>query len=286
MDISSKKPLIAGAAIVGLPLLAWLAFGFFGIQAAFIDNEVNESADDLFTSTPAEVTENESDGAGAQPEALAEQAVEEAPTEEAPAEEAPAEEAVEEAPAEEAPAEEAPAEEAVEEAPAEEAVEEAPAEEAPAEEAVEEAPAEEAPAEEAVEEAPAEEAPVEEAPAEEAVEEAPAEEEAATPGEIVTLSSGNFVGINDYAVAGDAFVLNNGTEQRFLRFENFASDNGPDLKVYLRAANGDFVSLGDLSGNIGDQNYEIPVDVDLSVFSSVEIWCERFNSGFGFATLS
>ena len=263
MDISSKKPLIAGAAIVGLPLLAWLAFGFFGIQAAFIDNEVNESADDLFTSTPAEVTENESDGAGAQPEALAEQAVEEAPTEEAPAEEAPAEEAVEEAPAEEAPAEEV--------------VEEAPAEEAPAEEA---------PAEEAVEEAPAEEAPVEEAPAEEAVEEAPAEEEAATPGEIVTLSSGNFVGINDYAVAGDAFVLNNGTEQRFLRFENFASDNGPDLKVYLRAANGDFVSLGDLSGNIGDQNYEIPVDVDLSVFSSVEIWCERFNSGFGFATLS
>ena len=276
MDISSKKPLIAGAAIVGLPLLAWLAFGFFGIQAAFIDNEVNESADDLFTSTPAEVTENESDGAGAQPEALAEQAVEEAPTEEAPAEEV-----VEEAPAEEA-VEEAPAEEA----PAEEAVEEAPAEQAPAEEVVEEAPAEEAPAEEVVEEAPVEEAPVEEAPAEEAVEEAPAEEEAATPGEIVTLSSGNFVGINDYAVAGDAFVLNNGTEQRFLRFENFASDNGPDLKVYLRAANGDFVSLGDLSGNIGDQNYEIPVDVDLSVFSSVEIWCERFNSGFGFATLS
>ena len=273
MDISSKKPLIAGAAIVGLPLLAWLAFGFFGIQTAFIDNEVNESADDLFTSTPAEVTENESDGAGAQPQALTEEAVEEAPAEEAPAEEvveeAPAEEVVEEAPAEEAPAKEAPAEEAP--------AEEAPAEEAPAEEAVEEAPAEEAPAEEVVEEAPVEEAPVEEAPA---------EEEAATPGEIVTLSSGNFVGINDYAVAGDAFVLNNGTEQRFLRFENFASDNGPDLKVYLRAANGDFVSLGDLSGNIGDQNYEIPADVDLSVFSSVEIWCERFNSGFGFATLS
>ena len=81
-------------------------------------------------------------------------------------------------------------------------------------------------------------------------------------------------------------MLNNGTEQRFLRFENFVSDNGPDLKVYLRAANGEFISLGDLSGNIGDQNYEIPVDVDLSVFSQVEIWCERFSAGFGFATLS
>ena len=71
-----------------------------------------------------------------------------------------------------------------------------------------------------------------------------------------------------------------------MRFENFVSDNGPDLKVYLRAADGSFVSLGDLSGNIGDQNYEIPVDVDLSVFSNVEIWCERFSAGFGVATLS
>ena len=56
--------------------------------------------------------------------------------------------------------------------------------------------------------------------------------------------------------------------------------------MYLRAADGSFVNLGDLSGNIGDQNYEIPVDVDLNVFSTVEIWCERFNSGFGFGNLS
>ena len=110
--------------------------------------------------------------------------------------------------------------------------------------------------------------------------------EAATPGEIVTLASASFTGINDYSVVGDAAVLNNGTEQRFLRFTNFVSDNGPDLKVYLRAADGSFVNLGDLSGNIGDQNYEIPVDVDLNVFSTVEIWCERFNSGFGFGNLS
>ena len=89
----------------------------------------------------------------------------------------------------------------------------------------------------------------------------------------MTLSSGTFSSLPGYTTSGDALVLNNGTEQRFLRFENFATDNGPDLKVYLRAANGDFVSLGDLSGNIGDQNYEIPVGVDLSVFSSVEIWC-------------
>lgn len=239
---SSKKwPILAGLAIVGLPLLGWLAFGFFGIQAAFIDNEVSESADGLFdtaTATEEEVAE--------ETEPVEEEAVEE---------------------------------EAVEEAPAEEVAEE------PVEDAVEEAPAEEAVEEEPVEEEAVEEEAVEEAPAEEVVEEEPAEE-AQEPGEIVTIASGNFGSLNGYSVTGDALVLNNGTEQRFLRFENFVSDNGPDLKVYLRAASGEFVSLGDLSGNIGDQNYEIPVDVDLSVFNTVEIWCERFSSGFGAATLA
>ena len=77
---------------------------------------------------------------------------------------------------------------------------------------------------------------------------------------------------------------------RFLRLEQFETDNGPDLKVYLvNSATGDvsdFVSLGDLKGNIGDQNYEIPADVDLAVYDTVLIWCVRFSSAFGEAMLS
>ncbi len=111
-------------------------------------------------------------------------------------------------------------------------------------------------------------------------------DEAMMAGEIVTLYSGDFIGNARYDIAGVATVLNDGTEQRFLRFEGFESSNGPDLKVYLRAENGDFVSLGDLKGNIGDQNYEIPADVDISNFSIVDIWCERFGVGFGTAPLS
>ncbi|MDH3678379.1 MAG: DM13 domain-containing protein [Acidimicrobiia bacterium] len=105
-------------------------------------------------------------------------------------------------------------------------------------------------------------------------------------GEIVTQLSGSFSGVSRYTVTGDALVLNDGTEQRFLRFENFESNNGPDLNVYLRAENGDFVDLGDLKGNIGNQNYEIPPDVDLSVFSTAEIWCVRFGVLFGEAPLA
>jgi len=56
--------------------------------------------------------------------------------------------------------------------------------------------------------------------------------------------------------------------------------------VYLRAANGDFVNLGELKGNLGDQNYEIPAGVDLAEFNTVEIWCERFSVGFGSAVLA
>jgi hypothetical protein len=47
----------------------------------------------------------------------------------------------------------------------------------------------------------------------------------------------------------------------------------------------DVVDLGDLRGNIGSQNYEIPAEVDLSVYDTVMIWCVRFSTGFGQATL-
>ena len=87
-----------------------------------------------------------------------------------------------------------------------------------------------------------------------------------------------------------AFELGDGSGQRFLRFEEFETDNGPDLNVYLvnSSAGGinDFVDLGNLKGNIGDQNYEIPADTNLDVYDTVLIWCVRFSSPFGEATLS
>ncbi|MFK8025757.1 MAG: DM13 domain-containing protein [Ilumatobacter sp.] len=104
---------------------------------------------------------------------------------------------------------------------------------------------------------------------------------------IVTEASGQFTGINDYDVAGDAVILGNGTGQRFLRFENFESDNGPDLNVYLINPDdpSDFIDLGDLKGNIGDQNYELAADIDLDRYSQVGVWCVRFSVGFGTADL-
>lgn len=101
---------------------------------------------------------------------------------------------------------------------------------------------------------------------------------------VVTEYSGTFVG-RDHPTSGNALVLGDGSGQRFLRFEEFETDNGPDLNVYLvnSSAGGvdDFIDLGNLKGNVGDQNYEVPVDADLGVYDTVLIWCVRFSSPFG-----
>ena len=106
-------------------------------------------------------------------------------------------------------------------------------------------------------------------------------------------AAGPFIN-RSHPTRGNAIVLGDGTGQRFLRFEDFRTDNGPDLNVYLSTApldapagqfDDDFIDLGDLKGNVGSQNYEIPRDVDLSRYSTVVIWCVRFSVIFGAAEL-
>jgi hypothetical protein len=83
--------------------------------------------------------------------------------------------------------------------------------------------------------------------------------------------------------------------RRVLRLTSFATSNGPDVRVYLVAADdvqdeaaaqrAGFVDLGALKGNIGDQNYDVPAGLDLSRYRAVSIWCRRFSVNFGAAPL-
>ena len=108
-----------------------------------------------------------------------------------------------------------------------------------------------------------------------------------------TLSVGAFRSF-EHASSGTARVLALADGRRYVRFERFRTSNGPALKVYLSAAPaagpGDafddrYVSLGDLKGNIGEQNYAIPRDVDLARYRSVVVWCARFHVPFAAAAL-
>ena len=59
-----------------------------------------------------------------------------------------------------------------------------------------------------------------------------------SPADVTTIVSGSFVD-RSHPASGTALVLGDGSEQRFLRFEDFATDNGPDLNVYLSTASPD-----------------------------------------------
>lgn len=52
-----------------------------------------------------------------------------------------------------------------------------------------------------------------------------------------------------------------------------------------QAFDDDYIDLGRLQGNLGDQNYELPPDIDPAAYASVVIWCDRFDSAFGAADL-
>ena len=108
---------------------------------------------------------------------------------------------------------------------------------------------------------------------------------------VVELARGEFRGIA-HGASGIALLLEIDDGSRVLRFQDLDVLNGPDLKVYLSAApasgdedafDDDYVSLGPLKGNVGDQNYPLPDDIDLARYRSAVIWCERFSVGFAVA---
>ena len=109
------------------------------------------------------------------------------------------------------------------------------------------------------------------------------------------LASGQFHnGAHDTKGMATVFQLADG--KKTLRLTNFETSNGPDVHVYLVAAQdakdndavtkAGFVDLGSLKGNIGDQNYELPASADLATYRAVTIWCKRFSVNFGTAPLN
>ena len=108
------------------------------------------------------------------------------------------------------------------------------------------------------------------------------------------VASGQFhSGAHETKGTASVFQLADG--KKTLRLTDFATSNGPDVHVYLVAApdakdndtvtKAEFVDLGSMKGNIGDQNYELPANADLAKYRAVTIWCKRFSVNFGTAPL-
>ena len=113
--------------------------------------------------------------------------------------------------------------------------------------------------------------------------------------ELVELGAGDFEDA-EHEVTGRARVLELADGSRYVRLEDLATSDGPDLHVWVTDQpsggewgsydDGRYVKLGDLKATHGNQNYEIPDDADLGGLVSVVIWCDRFNVAFGTAPVA
>lgn len=109
------------------------------------------------------------------------------------------------------------------------------------------------------------------------------------------IASGEFRdGDPGHTGSGQLKILKAPDGQTILRLENFQTKPGPDLYVYLAKdpdplfpedVTAAFVSLGDLKGQTGNQNYVVPADINLSDWHSVAVWCDAYRVLFAVATI-
>jgi hypothetical protein len=115
--------------------------------------------------------------------------------------------------------------------------------------------------------------------------------EGAAPPRNVLLAQGSFEPVA-HSVRGTARVIRT-PRRRVLTLTGFEVDNGPDLRVYVVAGPArseeevdEFTDLGALKGNKGNQQYDLPGEIDLDRSHTVVIWCRAFSVNFARAPLS
>lgn len=115
---------------------------------------------------------------------------------------------------------------------------------------------------------------------------------AAVSGEAEPLYTGKLES-REHPTSGRATIYKDGNGKTYLRLTDFTTSNGPDVHVVLVKpeepamskilvpGNLEYVELGSLKGNEGDQNYDVPAGADLEKYQAVAIYCERFHAIFG-----
>jgi hypothetical protein len=107
----------------------------------------------------------------------------------------------------------------------------------------------------------------------------------------VLVAEGSFEPV-EHSARGTARVIRT-REGRVLTLTGFEVSNGPDLRVYLVAGPArsegeveEFEDLGALKGNMGNQQYDLPRQIDLDRPHTIVIWCRAFSVNFARAPLS
>jgi hypothetical protein len=101
-----------------------------------------------------------------------------------------------------------------------------------------------------------------------------------------SLASGTFKS-DRHATSGTVKLLRSTAGKIFLVFENFKTDNGPDLRVWLSPNTGasPYVEAGLLKAVNGNFSYELAASFNHVAYNHVLIWCEDVSVLFGHAVL-
>jgi Electron transfer DM13 len=88
-----------------------------------------------------------------------------------------------------------------------------------------------------------------------------------------------------HTTTGNATVYEDAAGVRTLVFENFKTDAGPDLRIYL-SSDLKATSFTEISKKVenGSTMYTIPTALDLKKQANVIIWCKSFSVLFGSAS--
>lgn len=90
-----------------------------------------------------------------------------------------------------------------------------------------------------------------------------------------------------HTTSGTVKVYEDKSKNRSLVFENFKTDAGPDLRLYMAEDKviTNFIEITDKVTTSGNYSIAIPASVDLKKQTTVAIWCKSFAVLFGSATL-
>ncbi len=109
------------------------------------------------------------------------------------------------------------------------------------------------------------------------------------------VAGGTFTEIDALHTAkGTVTIYQLPDDTRLLRLEGFSVTNGPELHVYLvrnpkprkpEEVGNDYIDLGALKGNVGNQNFPVPSEVDLTAYRGIIIYSVPFSVIFSSAEL-
>lgn len=113
----------------------------------------------------------------------------------------------------------------------------------------------------------------------------------------VVAATGNFQQVDAVRWAqGTVTIYRQADDTKLMRFEDFSTVPGPDVRVFLSAspvplteadlrARGIELDLGQLVGTSGNQNYPIPREVNLADYASVVLYSPSLEMVYSYAPL-